>query len=499
MSAPRKSLEPFLKDEVEYYPHQVSGIRTAHSLNSFLLADDMGLGKSLQALTLFCIDIKMGRAETLLVVCPVTLRDNWADEIEKFTRIPYTLLGEEPNPYRPGATRKLSPTKREAQLVDWLNQVGPRVLITNYDQLASSAHTDTFASQTFDVVIFDESHTIKNPLAKRTKACLAVRSKRTFFLTGTPILNQINEIWTTLHRIDPAQFPRYSWFRNRYCVFGGWKGKQIVGTKNEKEIIDFLGKYMIRRLKNDVLSRDKPTIVPVIVGLSDVQQDLYDSTVEDLLLESPTGQVLDIENELTKFLRLKQICGTPYSIDPAFEDSSLKLDRVEEIVEELFLRGEKVVLFTQFRGVLECIVDRLNKRGLKPVFQLHGGVKDRVPVVQEWSRVNGPAAICCMSQVAGVGLNMVAASHAIRVDKLWVPGLNQQLVDRLDRIGQTNPVVVYDMLAKGTVEHRIEQILKGKERLVDKIVEGSVSMRRIIEMLKEQMQDDRSVLSGRKT
>lgn len=501
-SAPRKSLEPFLKDSVEYYKHQTDAIRKLINMKSFLLADDMGLGKSLQSLTVFCIDVKMGKAETCIVVCPVTLRDNWAEEIQKFTRIPATLFGEIPHPTKRGETKRITGQQRHQQLLDWMHkQHGPRILIANYEQLTSEVHKDVFRTFNFDVAIFDEAHYMKNPDSKRTKAALALPSERSFLLTGTPLLNTVSELWALLHRIDPQRFPKYWTFVNRYCVFGGFEGRQIVGTKNEKELTTILGELMIRRLKKNVLKMGDPVPIQYYVGLTPEQRKLYDSVEKELLLpgaaagivSGPSGLNIgdddqEIGNALTKFLRLKQICGTPYAIDPAYPDSSLKLDRAVEIAGDFANQNQKLIVFTQFRGVLEAYNKRLRKAGI-PNFQLHGDIpqKERQPTVAQWSQVKGAATMSCILKVAGVGLNMVAASNVLFIDKDFVPGINKQGIDRANRIGQTEPVSVMELIARNTVEQRVEEINEEKKKLNDEIVEGSVGMGKLLAQLKERM------------
>lgn len=494
--AERKSLEPYLRDDVEFYVHQTVAVRKMAKLNGHLLADDMGLGKSLQALTVFCIALKMRTAETCIIVCPVTLRDNWADEIEKFTRIPYTRLGEEINPHRRGEYRKLSPVNREEQLVNWLNASGPRILICNYEQLCSTHHAGTLKHAVFDFGLYDEAHFIKNHKSNRTKAALALNTKRSFLLTGTPMLNQVDELWPLLHKIDPAGFPRYWGYVNRYCVFGGYGDKQIVGTKNTNELKSHLARHMTRRLKINTLSLTAPQEVTAYVGLSDIQRKMYDTAAEELLLEYPGGALppSEIANAMTKFLRLLQICDTPFCIDPNLPDSSLKLDRTVEIIAEKIQAGERVPVFAIFRGVLTALRVRLEKAKIGPIFELHGDVKqsDRVPTVKAWSESYSPGVILCMSQVAGTGLNMVAASTVVRVGRQFVPGLNQQVVDRVQRIGQTKPVQVFDLVTRGTVESRVLSIVRAKLKLNEDIVEGSTGMRSLLEKLKEQLKDDMS-------
>lgn len=495
MTAERKSLEPYLKDDVQYYPHQVEGIRVLARLPSFLLADDMGLGKSLQALTVYCIDVKLGKAQTLVIVCPKTLRENWADEIEKFTRIPYVRLGEE---FVGGRKRTLTPLKREAQLREFINDSGPRILISHYQQWVNPNMLNLLRTAVFDVGIFDESHNIKNHASARTKAWQKLRTRRSFLLSGTPMLNDVSELWTSLNRINPTKYPRYWAYVNRYCLFGGYNGKAIVGSKNKKELNDELKNIMLRRMKDDVLNRDKPHYVQVKVGLSKTQETLYDKLMDEMLLETGYGDQ-EIENALTKFLRAKQLCCTPYAIDPAvYPDDSEKLDQVMEDLIETTTgpNPEKVIIFTQFRGVLDALSKRweaynLLSKNKIPMYLLHGGVPndERVPVVKAWSDDGKPSVIACMTQVAGVGLNMVAARQVWFIDKLFVPGLNKQAVDRADRIGQTRAVIVREYIAKGTIEDRIEKILKDKSKEFGDIIEGSAGMRSLAAKLMKQLRE----------
>lgn len=461
----RKSLEPYVKDEVQYYPHQVDGIRELANRKSFLLADDMGLGKSLQALTVFAIDVVRGWAKSCLIVAPVTLKGNWSDEIEKFTRFPCIVL-------------EGTPVQRRKQLLEFQGITGPKILVVNYEQVvAHQAMLDTF---TFDVAIFDEAHYLKNPTAKRTKACLSVYSRRSFMLTGTPMLNHVNELWSILHRIDPQGYPKYWQFVGRYAVFGGYKDKQIVGVKNEKELTERLQNVMLRRLKKDVLDLPEVQIIERRIDLTTEQQKLYSEVINELRLPRvDQAEPDDIENALTKFLRLKQICGTTFAFTGTDHSSKLELAVADDL--ELLENGEKVVVFTQFRDVQECYVKRLAGSGV-PVWQLNGSVPqvDRQPTVKEWGLSKEAGVIVCMLQVAGVGLNMTAARHGSFLDKLFVPGLNKQAIDRLHRIGQdkSQPVQIREYICRNTIENRVNQILQVKSKLFGEIVESDPDWKR---------------------
>jgi SNF2 family DNA or RNA helicase len=216
------------------------------------------------------------------------------------------------------------------------------------------------------------------------------------------------------------------------------------------------------------------------LDLTPAQTKMYKQAEEELRIEIP-GQIdaMNLESTLTKFLRLKQICSTTHCLDPESDDSS-KLDRLEEIIDELLIdNGEPLVIFTQFRGTLDAIEKRLARKRIR-YSSLHGDVKieERQQRIRAWTNdaARGrPGALVCMLQVAGVGLNLTAASTVIFVDKLYVPKLNEQAEDRVHRIGvnATKPVRIIELLCRGTVERRIERLLRRKDIDFNDIIEGA--------------------------
>jgi SNF2 family DNA or RNA helicase len=454
-----KMLHPKLakvRDGVGFYRHQVDGVNWCEQRQSFILADDMGLGKSLQALTAAAVDFERGVAHRILVVCLASLKYNWLDEIQLHTFFKAMVLDGKPD-------------DRFKQMKQFALE-GYDVLIVNYEQVV--AHVGDLNELFFDIVIIDEAHSIKTPTSKRTKAVMGLEASRYMMLTGSPMLNRPDELWPLLHRAAPDKFPKYWTFRMRYCVFGGFQGKKVVGIRNKDELIEKMQPYMLRRLKKDVLTL--PGALPPKqewLTLTPLQKRMYKEAEEELKVTNVDGMtLLEINNVMTKFLRLKQIASTSHTLDPD-TDKSTKLDRLEEIVEELCLgAGESLVVFTQFRGVLEAIENRL--KGKIPTFVLHGDVKleERQQRIRDWGR-KPPAVLAAMLQVGGVGLNLVAASTVVFVDKLYVPALNKQAVDRLDRIGQTKEVHVIELLTRGTVERRIERLLKDKAVMFEDLID----------------------------
>lgn len=472
MPVDRKSLEPWLRDEIKFYDHQLEGVRWMIRRPNLLLCDDMGLGKSLQTIAAFATDVKMGWGETAIVVAPVSLKDNWANEFDKFTRIPYVVFGQRVN--SKGRVVSMTRNERIAQIVEFaLNQSGPRVLIVNYEQVV--AHLEELNVVNFHLAVFDEAHALGSPESKRTKACLMLKALRKFLLTGSPVTHHVQNLWAMMRMTVPGT-PGYPTFMNRHAAYGGFQNRQIVGIKRKDEIHEALASVMLRRLKDDVLDLPPVNVIPVYVGLTDEQQKLYDEVVNEMQLTTAfdPDNPMEVENALTKMLRLKQICGSTFAFTG--EDHSYKLDEVVAKTLELIDNGHKVVVFTQFRDTLALYVERLAKarKGQIPVWQLSGDVapSDRFEAVENWSNDKRAGVMACMIQVAAVGLNMTAARHGIFIDKTYVPMINRQAIDRMHRIGQgTQPVMVWEFIVRNTVEERIEQICNQKVQVHGELIE----------------------------
>jgi len=459
--ADRKSLR-MIHDDTDYYEHQVLGVRWGVRRPSFLNADEMGLGKSLQASTVAAVDFERGTASNILCVVPANLTYNWLEELEKHTHYKVQVLAG-------------TPLYRHA-VIEGFPTSGFDVLIVSYETLVNDK--EYFDLITWDIVIVDEAHYIKNPQSKRSKAVRMLRRRRGILLTGSPMLNRPDELWALLNFIDPHRFKNRYQFRNRFCVMGGFKMKEIVGVKNKGELKGILDEYMIRRLKKDCLDLPDKQVVRLKVDMHPEQAKVYNKMETELMLEVPDDpDPLEAENILTKMLRLKQICGSPAVF--GLPDNSYKLDKVVEMCQEFTSDTDDdglVVVWTQFRDVQDITRERLDKAGI-PSFTLNGGVKkeDRMGIINGWAATRGtgrPAVLLCMLQL-GTGMNLVAANKAIFIDSLYVPKLNEQAEDRIHRIGAstTQPVQIYYLITRKTVEERIEQILRGKRKIFNELIE----------------------------
>ena len=457
MGVPRKSIEPWFKDSVEFYSHQVDGVRQMTKMRSVILADEMGLGKTMQSLAVFAWDVRRGYASKLIVVCPASLKRNWSREIRHYTRIPHVVLDG-------------TPVKRQQQLEQFELLEGPKALVVNYEQVGQ--YVDRLNMNRFDMVIFDEAHYLKNPRTARTSACRQLDTRRSFLLTGTPVLNHVDELWTLLDRVSPGAWKTYHRFKSRFCVMGGYKDKQIVGVKNEHELNEGLNKVMVRRFAKDVLDLPPLTFQTKMVGLTARQQQLYDQAYGEMQMDLTDGSTQEIANGAVKFMRLRQICDTTATVEDT--DLSQKLSLVVDDIVELAKSGRHAIVFTQWRAVIAALRHRVETQQFDvPVYEVHGDVAAdaRQDVVDEWS-ADKPGVILCMYQVAGVGLNMTKATAVLRVDKMPVPGQNDQAVKRAMRIGQEHRVQVIDYIVEKTVEHRIDDILEKKAKVHDLVLDA---------------------------
>lgn len=520
----------YLRDGIDFYPHQMRGVEWMSHRKSFIQGDDMGLGKTLQTLVTFGIDLKRGRAgnQTLIVVSPNSAVPNWDEEIERFCTFPVTVLGDEP-----GRKTRLNTRQRKLQIADFMMETGPRALVCSYEMLVK--HWELLAKVKFHMGIFDEAHKLQNPESNRTKACVEFADyvTRVAALTGTLYMNDVRSLWAPLRMIR-AITKSVPWFLNRYAVeeTRTFTIKPAIGrpgepnykpalTKKEKVITgakripelrrmlygdpdlkarvaadpvlqqqvkddpDFRVRVygrMIRRLKVDIPELELPPVVKeqIWVDLTDEQRKLYIKAIEDMEIESPNGNDKVIKDDRAKFTRLRQIVGTTFEFTG--EDHSSKMDRAVDLIDDIVredegktVRGRKVIIFTTMRSVNDLMTKRLAEgRGIA-TWQLHGGVpaKDRTSVIREWSNHDGTGVIVCGLQVTAEALNMTAARDVIFLDKLLVPMLNNQAIDRANRIGQqtVHPVTVYEIIARYTIDMRVEDINNAKKDLFTTIVD----------------------------
>lgn len=470
LKAPPKTLHATLR------PYQETGLNwlwfCARTGLGACLADDMGLGKTIQLLAaLLRKKQECGGANPALLVVPASLVGNWKREAARFAPSLNLLIIHR------------SETGTDLQTPDL---TGADLVITTYGMLTRL----TWPSQTeWSWVILDEAQAIKNHSTRQSKAVRALKSEARFALTGTPIENRLGDLWSLFDFLNPGLLGNVTQFSAFVKAIQSGNHDQYAPLRR------LVSPYILRRLKTDKsIISDLPdkTEMTVFCGLSKPQAKLYQQTADELMKELKNAEGIQRKGlVLTYLMRFKQICNHPDQLtgqggyNPA---DSAKFERVQELCAEIESRGEKVLVFTQFREMTEPLADCLAGVFGRPGLVLHGGtpVKQRQTLVEHFQREDGPPFFVLSIKAGGTGLNLTAASHVIHFDRWWNPAVENQATDRAFRIGQQRNVLVHKLVTSGTLEEKIDQLLAEKQQTADQILEGGTE-KLLTEMSNEEL------------
>ena len=409
-----------------------------------VLADDMGLGKTLQTLAL------LGKGERSLVVAPTSVLPNWQNELARFRP------GLKVTTYH-GAGRTLAP---DADVV----LTTYAILRLDADRLQAGP---TGAKRQWDVVILDEAQAIKNPDSQVARAAYALPAETRLCLTGTPVENRLDELWSLLHFSNRGLLGGRRSFEDRFArpIAEGRPG-------SAEELRRKIRPFVLRRMKQEVAPDLPPrteTVLPI--ALDEGERAVYDSVraaaqkdVVALLAQGASGGVM---KALEALLRLRQAACHPALLPgQGHARSSSKLERLAEALEVAAADGHKALVFSQWTSLLDLIEPRLRTAGVDFV-RLDGSTRDRGEVVDKFQSPDGPPVMLISLKAGGVGLNLTAADHVFLCDPWWNPAAEAQAADRAHRIGQDRPVFVYRLVSQGTVEERILALQDKKRALFE--------------------------------
>ncbi|MGE0545937.1 MAG: SNF2-related protein [Kofleriaceae bacterium] len=405
-----------------------------------VLADDMGLGKTIQALAAV-----RGGGRTL-VISPTSVLFNWLAEIRRF-RPDLSVTTYH------GARRSLDSSAD--------------IVLTSYPLLRNDI--DVLAPITWDTVILDESQTIKNPDSQVARAAYRLRARWRITLSGTPIENRLDELWSQLHFTNPGLLGGRSDFVDRWAEPIA-EGNQAAAAGLRERIRPFV----LRRIKSEVARELPPrTDAVMYVELDDAERVTYDAiraaTQREIvaMLEAGGGVMAALE----ALLRLRQAACHSALLPGAIRGgeapaSSSKLTRLLDALSDAVADGHRALVFSQWTSLLDLIEPHLRSAEI-PFVRLDGSTVDRASVVNEFQSETGPPVMLLSLKAGGTGLNLTAADHVFLVDPWWNPAVEDQAADRAHRIGQDKPVMVYRMVARDTVEERILELQARKRRLAD--------------------------------
>ncbi|WP_291321602.1 DEAD/DEAH box helicase, partial [Desulfonatronospira sp.] len=442
-------------------PYQVEGYqwlsRMARLGLGVCLADDMGLGKTLQALAVILERASQGPT---LVVAPTSVCPNWISETRRFapTLKPVLYAGRD----------------RQDQLVD----PGPfALLICSYALLMQDAQH--LCRVEWQNVVLDEAQAIKNWSAKRTQAAMNLNARFRMATTGTPIENNLTELWTLFMFLNPGLLGPRKKFNERFVL----PIQKYENNEQKKLLKRVIQPFILRRLKSHVLE-ELPSLTEVTlkVSLSQEETVIYEAmrqqaleNLEKAYLEGGARH-LQILTELT---RLRQVCCHPRMVIPESEVPGSKLELLQEIVTELLANKHKALVFSQFVKHLSLVRERLDAMGIEYRY-LDGSTPSHVreQEIQAFQEGRGDLFLISL-KAGGLGLNLTAADYVIHLDPWWNPAVEDQATDRSHRIGQENPVTVYRLVAENTIEEKIVRLHAEKRDLADSLLEGTDSGSRV--------------------
>jgi len=463
-------------------PYQERGLGWLAFLHRFdqgaCLADDMGLGKTIQLLA-FLQHLKAEEElrRPVLLVAPTSVLTNWKREAAAFT--PELGVREHYGPRRAASEAALKKALKGVDLV-----------LTSYGLLQRDS--ELLESVDWQGVVIDEAQAIKNPQAKQSMAARDLArpgpggrqgsrgSRFRIALTGTPVENRVSELWALMDFLNPMVLGDEAFFHQRYRL----PIERYGDMASLRDLKARVGPFILRRLKTDKsIISDLPEKVELHewVGLSAEQRKLYNRTVEESLdaiarapLGKKHGQVLAL------LTRLKQVCNHPALVlgeagadADAFAARSAKLQRLEEILEEVIEAGDRALLFTQFAEWGQLLKVHLERRWRQEVPFLYGNTSktERQAMVDRFQEdPRGPQLFLLSLKAGGVGLNLTRASHVFHIDRWWNPAVENQATDRAYRIGQQKRVMVHKFITSGSVEERIDQMIREKSKLAEEIV-----------------------------
>ena len=442
----------------EFREYQIKGFgwlwfMYKYGLNG-ILADDMGLGKTLQALAAIQKAKEVDGPAPTLVICPTTVVFNWESEIQKFAPTLSCL--------------KLAGVDRKNFFKEIPNY---DVVITSYALVRRDI--DKLQKYNFRYVILDESQNIKNALSQTAQAVKKLNADHKLALSGTPIENKLEELWSVFDFLMPGFLMSISEFNFRYVNPIMERGDKTVEKRLKLQIYPFI----LRRMKRDV-AKDLPDKVENIAycELTDEQKDFYlqvlDSTKEELFKSiEENGLEKSRLSIFSALLRLRQICCHPRLYDKENVKhvmSSGKFEKLKVMLEEIISEGHRVLLFSQFVNMLDIVKGWLEREGIDYEY-LTGKTKDRQAAVERFNNSNIPIFLISL-KAGGTGLNLTGADYVIHYDPWWNPAVEDQATDRAYRIGQTKKVFVYRLITKNTVEEKIQKLKTVKRNLVDSVI-----------------------------
>ena len=422
-----------------------------------ILADEMGLGKTLQAIIFLRKVIDLKPDAKILIVSPTSLVYNWEKEFSKFApELKYIVMADN--------------KKKRQDIMQKFNEYN--IFITTYGLVRND--NDYYEDKNFEVCIIDEAQAIKNYQAGMTKEIKKIKARTKIALTGTPLENSVLELWSIFDFIMPGYLNSITRFKDAY----GIKDVDEESLKKLDTLNYQIKPFILRRKKKEV-SKELPDKIEHIeyLDMSEKEKALYQSLVEETKRE--INDVVASEGFskarfkiVTLLTRLRQLCISPRLLDENYQEESVKIKRLLDIIKELIKDKHKILIFSSFKSAVYLVKEALDREYISN-YVIDGSVKgrDRVAMVDAFNKDKTNCFLITLKS-GGTGLNLTSADVVIHLDIWWNPQAENQATDRAHRIGQTKKVTVLKLINKGTVEEKIIELQEKKKILSDNLIEG---------------------------
>ena len=474
---------PPIEFKTKPFAHQLDGVRFGLNKKKFLLCDDQGLGKTKQIIDLVSCLEKTDKINKVLIVCGVnSLKYNWQSEIGIHSDEEGWVLGTR---YRKRSGKAYEGSTKD-KLDDLDNLPDCRYIITNIEALRAGAEKISKTKYRFpvadklnelcrkgviSVIAADEIHKMKNPTSLQGRAFLQLSAPYMIGMSGTPLMNSPLDLYLPLRWLGYEDHSFYK-FKQHYCNFGGWGGSEVVGFKNMDELRSIMDIIMLRRLKTEVL--DLPEKIERIeyVDMTPKQSKIYDEVYSGVMSE--INKIKFSDNPLAMMIRLRQATGWTGIVSNVVNESA-KMQRMEELVEEIAESGQKAIVFSNWEEITTIAKEKLKR--FNPAY-ITGKKKsnERMADVERFQNDTSCKVIIGTLGAMGTGLTLTAAQNVIFLDEPWTRAVRDQAEDRAHRIGTKGTVNVTFLCCKNTIDERIHTIVERKGQVSDAIIDGKITV-----------------------
>ncbi len=438
------------EEAISLRDYQVEGAKWLYQVGRGINADQAGLGKTPE--TLFATGgwDEPERGPQTLIVCPSVAIGVWVRELKRWLDQDALIFSGTPK----------QRGKLTEEYLDTPLELRPRYVITTY----RGAEWVQYWQKRWELTVYDEAHIMRNRKSKAFEYARALRSKRIYLLTASPIVNHVMDLWPLFYLIDPGKFRSYWRFAEEHChVFKGEFGFEVSGPKDPARSRRMFKPYILRRTKKQVLPELPPkTRKPIPLEMTDKQRKIYDELANEKLTQLENGEIVVAPNKMSELLRLRQVLVTPALIGGP--NSSAALDALKEEAEVAFSGRQPVAVYCPFASAFEFIIEVLEQAGAEEIYEFRGGMghKNLAWTEEAFRKSKKGRRACVISLLSATSFSIEKATTGFFLGSHWNPEVNSQAEDRMHRMTTVSPVFANYFIYKGTVEEHVLDIVNKK-------------------------------------